>query len=429
MKDLEYKLGDGAPDSEGSSKTSKKIIAILVSTTILFLIGFVIILILYLNNKNDKSEDNSTDKPEKIIEDEIIIFYNLSYPLDSVIKNSFKEGGKNNNEISRTINNGSDYNKTESNIYDLYIPKMLLERKNNYTKIILYIHGGGWMIGNKIAHEEDCKEKTKLGYICASMEYNFLKKEYAPDFTIYRILDEITAVQETIKNILKQIGFDEKKLEICLAGGSAGAHLSLLYSYWLGKNSPIPIKFVFNMVAPVTLEFDYWWRYKEDVGPLNSIEPKDIENAKEHNLIENNCNMYFNNTNLAIVMCFFLGKGAHDIPHMIISPGNWDINRTNEKFIELFNEVKILFPINHINKHTLPTLSYYAGKDIDVGIEQYTYLRTVFDKNDNNDNLTLVYSKNAVHNITDTVTEEGKIAQKDLDAKFLNFTNKYFSKD
>ena len=331
------------------------------------------------------------------------------------------------NETKRKINNGLDYRKTERNIYDLYIPKILLEKRNKYNKIILYIHGGAWMIGDKILHEEDCKEKIKLGYICAAMNYNFLKNYYAPDFTIYRILDEITAVQDTIKNILKQIGFDENKLEICLAGGSAGAHLSLLYSYWLGKNSPIPIKFVFNMVAPVTLQFDYWWRYKEE--PLDSIEPDDIKYAEEHNLILNNSYMVYNNTYSTVTMIFFLGKGVENLNEMVISQGNWEINQTSEKFIELFNEVKILFPINHINKDTLPTLCYYAGKDIDVGIEQYAYLRTVFNKNDNSDNLTLVYSKNAVHNVTDTVTEAGKKAQKDLDAKFLEYTNNYFSKD
>ena len=434
MKDLEYKLDDPDPENnlvnEGTSKTSKKIIAILVSTTILFLAGFLIFLILYLHKKDeDKPSDNSSDEPEKIIEDRVFIYYNLSYPENTVIKNTFKEGEINYNPTIGKINNGLDYDKTERNLYDLYIPTNLLERKNKYNKIILCIHGGAWMGGDKILYEKDCKEKTKLGYICASMSYNFLKIEYAPNFTIYRILDEITAVQETIKKILKLMGFDENKLEICLAGGSAGAHLSLLYSYWLGKNSPIPIKFVFNMVAPVTLEFDYWWRYKEDVGPLNSIEPKDIEYAKEHNLILNNSYMYYNNTNLALTMIFFLGKGFHILREMFISYENWDINQTNEKYIQLFNEVKILFPVNHIDKNTLPTLCYYGGRDIDVGVDQYAYLRTLFNKYDNKDNLALIYSKYAIHNESDTVTDEGKKAKKDLDAKFLEFTNKYFSKD
>ena len=120
------------------------------------------------------------------------------------------------------------------------------------------------------------------------MEYNFLKYTDSPDFTIFRILDEITAVQETIKLNLKQLGFNETKLELCIGGSSAGAHLSLLYSYWIGEKSPIPIKFVLNEVAPVTLEFDHWLFFKEDIGPLDSIEPEDIEKANRTHLIRNN---------------------------------------------------------------------------------------------------------------------------------------------
>ena len=142
------------------------------------------------------------------------------------------------------------------------------------------------MKGDKSSHKQDCEKKTKLGYICASMNYNYLTLDRKPEYSIYRILDEITSLLETIKQFLGIQGFDVDKLEICMAGGSAGAHLSLLYSYWLGDKSPIPIKFVYNTVAPVTLEFDYWWRYKDE--PLDSIEPDDIKNAEDHNLIESN---------------------------------------------------------------------------------------------------------------------------------------------
>ena len=96
---------------------------------------------------------------------------------------------------------------------------------------MIIIHGGAWMSGQKTSHDEECKERTKLGYICSTMEYNFLKYTDSPDFTIFRMLDEITAVQETIKQNLKELWFNENKLELYIGGGSAGAHLSLLYAY------------------------------------------------------------------------------------------------------------------------------------------------------------------------------------------------------
>jgi len=432
MNSLEFQLNDPDPDSkaiEKYSNHSKIIIFILIISLIILFAGFIIILILYLKEK----DDDEGDKPEEnknISENEIIILYNLSYATDKIIRNSFKEGEINYNETIGNINNGLDYNQTERNIYDLYIPYSTLHKKNKYNKIILYIHGGGFFGGNKTYYEKDCKTKTKLGYICASMNYNYLRLYYAPDYTIFRILDEITSVQKAIKQFLKLQGFDENKLEICLAGGSAGAQLSLLYAYWLGKNSPIPIKFVLNMVAPVTFESDYFWRYKEEIGPLDRIEPEDIQKAIESKKILNSEHMYYNSTYLAIQMNFFLGRGASDnFEYMIISPGNWDINRTNENFTKLLNASKILFPVNHINRYTLPTLCFYGGKDIDVGVYQYAYLRIKFNESGNNDNLTLIYSKFSSHSSIDTNTTNGIEAIKYLESNFTEFTNKYFSKE
>ena len=113
---------------------------------------------------------------------------------------------------------------------------------------------------------------------------------------------------------------------------------------------------------------------------------------------------------------------------MIIDAGNWDINQTNKYFTELLNSVKVLFPVNHINEKTLPTLCYYGGKDIDVGIAQFAYLRNKFNEYKNT-NIKLIYSKYTVHNLTDTETKEGKEANENLDIQFQNFINMYFSKD
>ena len=131
------------------------------------------------------------------------------------------------------------------------------------------------------------------------------------------------------------------------------------------------------------------------------------------------------------MMNLFLGRELfHNLPYMtIFVDGKMDINQANENFTQLLDTVKIAFPINHINSNTLPTLCYYAGKDLDVGIAQYAYLRNKFNESNNNDNLTLIYSKYATHEIPDTVNAEGKKAQKDLDLKLREFTDKYFTKD
>ena len=295
---------------------------------------------------------------------------------------------------------------------------------------MLNIHGGMWMGGDKEIYDEECKERTKLGYICATMQYNFITTGPAPEYNIFRILDEITSVQEHIKQFLKDKGFYEDKLEICLGGASAGAHLSLLYAYWLGKNSPIPIKFVYNQMGPVSLEFDYWYYYIPDIGPLKSIDPNNIQDAKNENKIVNNIGRFFNNTILMALMNSFLGRGfSNNMKYMISDPVTLDINTTNENFTDLLNTAKIAFPVNHINSYTLPTLCFYGGRDLDIGIAHYAYLRTKFHECNNDNNLTLIYSINSNHSGIETESPEGREAKKYLDSNFTEFTIRYFSKD
>ena len=84
------------------------------------------------------------------------------------------------------------------------------------------------------------------------MNHTFLNKKYR-GYSIFRIMDEITCCIQSIKDYLKKEGFDGNKLAI--GGGSSGAHLLLLWIF--NENSPIPIKFLINFVAPITLEPDY----------------------------------------------------------------------------------------------------------------------------------------------------------------------------
>ena len=56
------------------------------------------------------------------------------------------------------------------------------------------------------------------------MDYTLLDIEKYSNVSIYRIVDEIYAAIDNIKNLLKKEGFDDNKLELCIYGASAGAH-------------------------------------------------------------------------------------------------------------------------------------------------------------------------------------------------------------
>ena len=87
---------------------------------------------------------------------------------------------------------------------------------------------------------------------------------------------KITSCLESIKDKLKNLGFNENKLELAIAGCSSGAHLALLYGYSI-KNIPIPLKFLINIVGPLSLEPKFWCKRAKNVPTFDSIQKEDIE--------------------------------------------------------------------------------------------------------------------------------------------------------
>lgn len=108
------------------------------------------------------------------------------------------------------------------------------------------------------------------------MNHTFLSKKYKQS-SIFKILDEITACLNNIKLQLKNIGFDGNKLELAIGGVSSGAHLSLLYGYFM-KNIPFPLKFLINFCGPLSLEAKFWYKLGKNIPALDSIENMDIDN-------------------------------------------------------------------------------------------------------------------------------------------------------
>jgi acetyl esterase/lipase len=221
----------------------------------------------------------------------------------------------------------------------------------NYKTIFLSIHGGGWIEGIKENALEMCKAFESSGFLIATMSYTLLNGYYK-EYNIFRIIDEITAVLEKLKQFLINKGYDENKLELIMQGGSAGAHLSLLYSYMI-KNPPIPIKFIVNIVGPVTLDPDYWLAIKPDEDPLENIEFKDIENAINNDKIVQMNGTYNNvsidNVILVYFMNSWLGRnGSSDLEEIFSDLNTKEINKTNEKYQELLRKTSYGYPINYV---------------------------------------------------------------------------------
>ena len=122
------------------------------------------------------------------------------------------------------------YGEHERQRMDVYIPAEAKSRSG----IVLYIHGGGWSQGDKSAHAADARYWCERGYLSASMNYRYVSET----IDVFDELDDVTGALSAAADVCRQYGFCLEKL--FLSGGSAGAHLSLLYA--LTRQATAPVK-------------------------------------------------------------------------------------------------------------------------------------------------------------------------------------------
>ena len=424
--DLEYHLEDPEDnkllDNNKNCMNKKTKIFIIISIIIL-IIGITILLIFILKEDDD---DDDVYTGEEDIEKDYYLLKNISTSENKKIRNSFKEGGENYNPILGNINNGNDYEESERDNFDLCIPYNITKRKDNYNWILLIIHGGGWVSGEKADAKPLCTQG--LGLITATMSYTLFNGTYR-NTNIFRIIDEISATIKGIKLKLKEKGFNEKKLELVIGGGSAGAHLSMLYSYMI-KHPPLPIKFIQNSVGPATLDHRFWLTTKIVNDTLDNIDYESIEKAKsEDKLIEMNesSDVPMNNFYIINFMNLMLGRNFDDnLEYIFKNKNTYEIDDENDKYKELLNKTTYAFPITYVSKESIPTLCLYGGQDEMVGIAQYAQLKKKFDEN-NNKNISLIYYRYGHHNVYEPYTENTKISDEKYGQEFLIYCQNYLT--
>ena len=146
----------------------------------------------------------------------------------------------------------SSYGNDSDQVFDLYLPP----NRNSETKTIILVHGGGWTAGDKADMNafKDYIKTQMTGYAIVNMNYR-LADQNNPPYPMQ--INDITTVvdyletNENYYSISNDIGF---------IGASAGAHLSLLWSYAFDSSSQV------EMVCSV-------------VGPTNFTDPAYLNNA------------------------------------------------------------------------------------------------------------------------------------------------------
>lgn len=209
-------------------------------------------------------------------------------------------------EASEQLN--ISYGNDSDQVFDLYLP----HNRTANTKTIILVHGGGWTAGDKddMSNFWDYIIDQMPNYAVVNMNYR-LADENNPPYPMQ--INDITSVVNYIKNRQDEYVISE---DIGFIGVSAGAHLSLLWSYAFDTNNQT------NMACSI-------------VGPNNFTDPA-----------------YLNNTN----------------PILQTILDAFGIDATTE-FLE---EVS---PYHRVTASAPPTILFYGGQDPLIPTTQGTDMR------------------------------------------------------
>lgn len=126
---------------------------------------------------------------------------------------------------------------------DVYLPK----NRSKATKTIIYLHGGGWYMGDKADIKEGALYFQQQGFAFISINYRLTR---TPENNIHPAqMQDIDKVIAFISQ--KQQEWSLPDDQLALFGGSAGAHLSLLYAYKYQANGKV--KAVISISGPTDL--------------------------------------------------------------------------------------------------------------------------------------------------------------------------------
>ena len=110
---------------------------------------------------------------------------------------------------------GTDRN---NQILDVYLPQDIVGK----LPVIISVHGGGWVYGNKERYQFYCMDLAKRGYAVVNFTYRL-----APEHKFPASLEDINLVMEWVLENAQRYKMDIDR--IYAVGDSAGAHILCLY--------------------------------------------------------------------------------------------------------------------------------------------------------------------------------------------------------
>lgn len=133
---------------------------------------------------------------------------------------------------------------------DIYLPA---GRSQSDTKVLVLIHGGGWMAGDKKDMASFVPKFQAQLRDYAVVNLNYRLANFSPRYMLPTQTDDIHAAMDYISNHASEYGI---KPHFVLAGLSAGGHLAMLYAYKYDVDNRV--KAVVNIVGPSDLSDSYY---------------------------------------------------------------------------------------------------------------------------------------------------------------------------
>lgn len=211
--------------------------------------------------------------------------------------------------LSALVLENIQYGNNEDEIFDLYLPE---GRSSSKTKVIVLIHGGGWVNGDKndMATYVDYFQSNHPDYAILNLNYTLSVAGSIPAFPnqyldIQLALNYVTLFSEAFQ-ILPEYG---------MLGRSAGAHLAMMYDY--AYDAANEVKFIANIVGPSNLEDPFYTNQPNYEDRLEQL-VEESQYPEDANYALLNSPIYYTNQFSSPTLMFY-GKRDQIVP---LSNGN-----------------------------------------------------------------------------------------------------------
>ncbi len=124
----------------------------------------------------------------------------------------------------------------DSELIDLYLPAAV----GPATGVVLWVHGGGWVAGDRSGIPAWVLQQVPRGYLVGSMGYRlaFYDAGGVPRDTFPAAVEDVKLAVRFMKALARLLGASPR---IIVAGASAGGHLVSFVGATAGEHEPSPI--------------------------------------------------------------------------------------------------------------------------------------------------------------------------------------------